>query len=123
LKDMEFSYAYSEGTKNPADNFFGKTSNSSEVIKFLDKLKQPKRSVSISFGVYSESTGSDWVEIDFSCFKDARIETEIMPHCDDKNFATVDISMAKQIVDVMFKLSEIKLFREKLQELPIKWIC
>ncbi len=48
---------------------------------------------------------------------------EIMPYYDDKNFATVDISMAKQIVDVMFKLSEIKLFREKLQELPIKWIA
>jgi len=123
LKDMEFSYAYSEGTKNPADNFFGKTSNSSEVIKFLDKLTQPKRSVSISFGVYPESTGSDWVEIDFSCFKDTRIEMEIMPYCNDENFATVDISTSRQIVDVMFNLSEIKLFQEKLQELPIKWIA
>jgi hypothetical protein len=120
---MEFTYTYSEGTKNPADIIVSKTSNPNEVKQFLDKLTQQKRSVSISFGLYPESAGSDWVEVDFPCFEDARIEMEIMPYCDDKNFATVDISMAKQIVDVMFKLPEIKLFREKLQELPIKWIA
>jgi len=46
-----------------------------------------------------------------------------MPYCNDENFATVDISTSRQIVDVMFNLSEIKLFQEKLQELPIKWIA
>ncbi len=120
---MEFSYAYSDGTKNLKNWIYDKTSNSEEVKSFLDKLTEPKRGVAISFGLYPEPIKPDWVDVDFHVFEKVGIEMEITPYFDDKNFATVDISMAKQIVGVMFKLSEIKLFREKLQELPIKWIC
>jgi hypothetical protein len=125
---MEFSYAYSPGTRNPKDIVVGKTSDSNDVKKFLDKVTQPERSVSIDFGLDSGLTKPDWVSVVFAFYKDNKtknngIEMEIMPYDGDMNFASVDIPIAKQIADIMFKLSEIKLFRQELQKIPIKWIC
>lgn len=130
---MEFIFGYSPGAKDRKEGMSGKTSNAEDVKKFLDKLTQPKRSVLINFDPrtvdpHFQLTDADWISVDFSCFEDkktsgTRIEMEIMPYDLDKNFATVDISTAKQIVGAMFKLSEIKSFRQELQKVPIKWIC
>jgi hypothetical protein len=120
---MEFSYSYCDGTKNTANWIHSKTANPNEVKILLDKLTEPKRGVSISFGLYPEPIKPDWVDVNFHVFENIGIEMEIMPYGDDKNFAHVDISTAKQIVDAMFELSDIKFFREKLRTLQIKWIC
>jgi hypothetical protein len=119
---MEFNYAYSDGTKNLKNWIYGETSNSEKVKNFLDKLTEPKRGVSISFGLYGKSVGPDWIDVDFHVTKERKVHMEIMPY-GDVSFANIDISTAKQIVGLMFKLSEIKSFRQELQKVPIKWIC
>jgi hypothetical protein len=116
---MEFNYAYSDGTKNLVNWIYGNTANPDEVKLLLDKLTEPKRGVSIGVKL----SESNWADIDFYVSEHLIVGMEIMPYSDDMNFAEIDISTAKQIVDVIFKLSEIKLFRQMLQELPIKWIA
>ena len=110
---MDFTYSYSEGTKDLSGFIEGKASNPNEVMDLLDKLTKPKSSVSIS--------NSELDYIDFWCLEDGQIEMEIMQRGND-DFAVLDVPMAKQVVEVVFRSSGKKLVRDTLQELPIKWI-
>jgi hypothetical protein len=115
---MEFTYSYSDGTKNLESWFSGKASNPDEIKQLLDKSLKPKSGVLISLPESNEfGSGS----IDFWRLEDGQIEMEILQGWHD-DFAILDIPTAKQVVDMLFKSSVEKLVRDMLQELPIKWI-
>jgi hypothetical protein len=87
----------------------------SELQKQVRQLCVPKRSL------YLSPPSAKGGYLDFHVLDDGSIEMEILDGFDD-DFATVDIPISEQIIEIIWTDCRNLPLKQKLNDLPIKWI-
>jgi hypothetical protein len=87
----------------------------SELKKQARQLYVPNRSL------FLNPPSSKDGYLDFHVLDDGSIEMEILDGLDD-DFATVDIPISEQVIEIMWSDCRNLPLKQKLNDLPIKWI-
>jgi len=109
---MNIKYAYSNGSGlNECE-----ASDISEIQKHVQQLSVPKKSL------YLSPPNAKGAYLDFHSLADGSIEMEIMDSGGINNFATVDVFTASRIVEIIWSDDRNLPLRQKLNDLPMKWL-
>ena len=111
---MNTWYCYSDAVKRGLELQGCETADAGEVLKRLQFLTEPGRSLMI------KAAGLNGY-LDLHVGDGHTIEMEIMEQADD-DFAIVDIAMAARVVEIAMTDTRNLSLRRKLEGLQIKWI-
>ena len=109
---MNIEFSYSNGKGSIECN----VQNISELQKYIRQLSAPKASL------YLSPPNTKGAYLDFHTLDDGSIEMEIMEGRGINDFATVNVPTASQVVQIAWSDNRNLLLRQKLNDLPIKWI-
>ena len=109
---MNINFAYSTGK----DLVECSVKDISELEKYIQQLSIPKASL------YLSPPNIKRGYLDFHTLDDGAIEMEIMEDNCVNEFAAVDVPMVSKVVKIAWSDNSNLQLRQKLNDLPIKWL-